>query len=240
MADLLPHDEPDGTRLPATISLAEPEDAVELPPVPVRRPLNLTRNVYHALNAVAVVLLVELLLTTPALRFGVAGAGLVAAWSMELARRVDPRINAGLMRLFARVAHPHEAVQVNSATWYTTAIFVLAVVFPVPAAAAGLMVLGFGDPMAALVGQRFGRHPLLGGRTLEGSIAFVVAGLVPAWAALALWHFDPLTALVMAAAAAVGGALGELVAGRIDDNLMIPLCGAASALGAQALLGAGT
>ena len=128
------------------------------------------------------VLLVELALTTYALRVGVATAGLLLAWSMEIARRLDPRVNAALMRLFARVAHPHEAVQVNSATWYTTAIFVLAVAFPVYAGVAGLMVLGFGDPAAAAIGQRFGRRRIAAGRTLEGSVAFVAVGTGPAFA----------------------------------------------------------
>lgn len=240
MAELFPSGDADGGRLVDPVTLADEAPGEGIPAPPIRRPAKLARNVYHALNAVAVVLLVELVLTTLALRIAVAGAGVTAAWSMEAARRADPRINALLMRLFAKVAHPHEAAHVNSATWYTTAIFLLALLFPVPAGVAGLMVLGFGDPTAAAIGQRFGRRKLIGGRTLEGSAAFVVAGLVPAWVALVVWHVEPLPALAMAVAAAVGGAVGELVAGRIDDNLMIPLCGGASAWGVQAVLGAGT
>ncbi|MEZ4238048.1 MAG: hypothetical protein R3F59_18260 [Myxococcota bacterium] len=145
-------------------------------PITLSRPPNLLRNVYHALNAVVVVFLVQYVLVTPALRIGVATAGVCAAWSMELARRLDPRVNALLMALFAKVAHPHEAVRINSATWYTTAILVLALLFPVPAGVAGLLVLGFGDPAASAIGQRIGRHRPPGGRSVEGSFAFVAFG----------------------------------------------------------------
>ncbi|MEQ1507831.1 MAG: hypothetical protein ABMB14_36720, partial [Myxococcota bacterium] len=126
-------------------ALAEASVSAPAAPAPeAPRPTNYTRNAYHVANALVVVLLVELVLTTWAARVGVAVAGFCAAWTMELTRRVSPRINALLMGLFAKVAHPHESTHVNSATWYTTAILILAVGFPIEAGLAGLVVLGLG------------------------------------------------------------------------------------------------
>src|SRR5574337_1866979 len=104
----------------------EDEHAAVLP----RRRTNYVRNAYHVLNTVVVVLAVEYLLTTWTLRVAVGIAGFAAAWSMEIGRRLLPGVNRTLMKLFAPVAHPHEAHQINSATWYTTAILVLAVAIP--------------------------------------------------------------------------------------------------------------
>jgi dolichol kinase len=196
--------------------------------LPSLRPTNYVRNVFHVANAVWVLCLVEYVLTTQARLLGVALAGAVWAWSMEIGRRWVPAVNTLLMKVFGPVAHPHEAHRVNSATWYATALVALALCFDVHLGVAGLAVLGLGDPMAALIGRRFGRTELVNGRSLEGSVAFVLFGSVAAFAALALWHPElGLRAhLVLAGVTAVFGAVAELLTRRIDDNLAIPVVGA--------------
>lgn len=211
---------------------ASGDDAVE-----PARPTNYARNVFHALMAVGVILLVEQVLVTRGAMIGVALAGCVWAWSMELGRRVSPRVNELLMQAFRPVAHPHEATSINSATWYTTSLLVLALLFDRAAGVTALAVLGFGDPAAALVGKRFGRTRLVNGRSLEGSLAFVVVGTVAALAVLVTWYaaLTPGATLAVAVAAAVFGAVAELLARRIDDNIAIPV---AAAIGASIALGA--
>ena len=110
---------------------------------------------------------------------------------------------------------------------------ILALVAPLPAAMLGVAVLGFGDPVAAIVGRRFGRTHLRAGRTLEGSPAFVVAASLASGAALTL--FAPEVALrgTVAIVAAVFGALAELFSDDVDDNLTMPL---GAALGAPLVL----
>ena len=77
---------------------------------------------------------------------------------------------------------------------------------------------------------------LLNGRTLEGSLAFVAAGFLAAFGVVRAFH--PAVAMadaaVMALAAAVAGAVAEVFARRVDDNLAVPL-----AAGAAAWLAAG-
>ena len=88
----------------------------------------------------------------------------------------------------------------------------------------GLVVLGFGDPFAAIIGRRFGRIRLPGGRSLEGSLAFVVAGTVMSLPVLWLAHHLTFgAALGVAAIGASAGALAEVLSGRLDDNFTIPL-----------------
>lgn len=218
-----------GPHLDALISALQ-EVGTPVDEIVPARPPNLIRNVYHVANAVGVVLLVEWILPDDVRwRVGVSVAGALAAWTMEITRRRWPGINDVLMGLFGPVAHPHEATSVNSATWYTTAILVLALFFPLQAGVAGLMVLGLGDPAAAIVGRRFGTHRLANGRSLEGTLAFAAAGFVGAFVALSTWHpAEPATLVTRAAAAAVAGAIAELVARRIDDNLAVPLAAAAA------------
>lgn len=193
--------------------------------VPGLRPTNYWRNAVHAGNAAVAIASVELLIPAVALPWvAVAFAGW--AWSMEIGRRHSPWVNRQLMRVFGLIAHPHEHHRVNSATWFCTALVVLATLFPMPAGAAALAILGFGDPAAALVGRRFGRTQLINGRSLEGSAAFVATGTLMAGALLQVAHPEIAHPWWAAGLAATLGAVAELVSRRVDDNLSIPVAAA--------------
>jgi hypothetical protein len=104
------------------------------------------------------------------------------------------------MRLFRPVAHSHEAHGVNSATWYATAWALLLVTTPAQAANVGVLALAFGDPVAGIVGRRLGRVKLLKGKTLEGSLAFLVATALVG-AVYLLWLGDVAIGAAVATAA---------------------------------------
>lgn len=201
--------------------------------VPHLRPFNPTRNLFHAGWATIAALILGLFPDRTLLLACITPI-LVWAWTMEGLRQRWPSLNRWLMRAFAPVAHPHEHHRVNSATWYTTALFILALLDIPTASMVALIVLGYADPAAAFLGRRFGRVPLLHGRTLEGTLGFFVVGTVASWTALAsVTATPPGHALLIGVAGSFAGAVAELLSRRIDDNLSIPLT---SALAAQAAL----
>ena len=132
--------------------------------VPSLRPTNYARNVFHVMSAV-VALATILLVQNPLVLLVVAVACAGFAWSCEVSRRLSPAVNVKLMRFFGPVAHPHETHRVNSATWYATALVMLALTQSTLLCVVGVLVLGVGDPMAALVGRRLGRTRLMHGRS---------------------------------------------------------------------------
>jgi dolichol kinase len=206
--------------------------------VPALRPTNYARNVFHvAWASTALGILWALPDQGTLLAIIVPFAAL--AWTLEITRRRSKRLNAFLMTVLGPVAHPHEAHRVNSATWYSTAVLVLAWSGVLTASVVALAVLGLGDPAAAIVGRRFGRTRLVHGRSLEGTLAFVVFGGGAALGMLRLTHpeiaWGP--ALLATLAGAVAGALAELFSRRIDDNLSIPLTSAAATAFVLGLLG---
>lgn len=196
---------------------------------PSLRPANVKRNAYHLGNGIFAALCIQFLPSwTWVIAF--AGAFFAFAWTMEVGRRHSAAWNRFAMWLFRSVAHPHEEHRVNSATWYATALFAIALLAgPVPCLLA-VLALGLGDPAAALVGRRFGRIRLPGGRSLEGSLAFAVVAFAAVLGALALWHggYSLSLRLGLAATAAVVGALVEIVSGAVDDNFSIPVAVAAA------------
>src|SRR5207253_341474 len=103
-----------------------------------------------------------------------------------------------------------------------SALILLALFASRPAMLAGVAVLGIADPIAASVGRRYGRHKIRAGRSLEGTLAFFVAGALAAAAMLALAGAVPAAQLaIYAAVAGFVGALAELGSIRLDDNFTI-------------------
>ena len=86
---------------------------------------------------------------------------------------------------------------------------------------AALMPMTWGDALAAIAGERFGRHryTLFGQtRSLEGSVTMLVASALAAW--MALWALP--SAMVVALTTAVGATLVEAISPWGIDNLTVP------------------
>jgi dolichol kinase len=205
--------------------------------VPSLRPTNYTRNVFHVINAMFCMVLLWAVVDEQGAIFITLGLA-TAAWTAEISRRRVPFINALLMRAFSPIAHPHEWWRVNSATWYSTALLILAALHDLQAAAVAIAVLGFADPAAAIIGRRFGRTTLINGRTLEGTGTFVAVGTTIAWMWLVhAYEFDPTVGLVLALGATVPAALAELLSRRVDDNLSIPVAAALGMVITRSIIG---
>ena len=197
--------------------------------VPSLRPTNYRRNVFHVFSALLCLLLVEVFLTQPQLVLA-SSAVMLWAWGCEISRRRWPAVNRALMRVMGPIAHPHEYWRVNSATWYSTAVVLLALTQEPIVQVSGVVILGVADPLAAIVGRRWGRHKLVHGRSLEGTLAFLLSGWLVCALLLNGLHALPLaTAALIALCGAIPGALAELFSKRIDDNFSIPLSAAAGA-----------
>ena len=105
------------------------------------------------------------------------------------------------------------------------------------------------DPFAAFSGYLFGKTRLVNGRTLEGTVGFVVTGLV---AAILVYLFNGkgyyeagfFPFIIMAAAGVIAAAVTELYSrtmlnGFVDDNLLIPVVSSAVMILVSVLSGRG-
>ena len=200
--------------------------------LPELKPRNYARNAFHIFNGVLSGSLYTIF-DDHTMMLWIAGIYTGVMVSTELARRLSPRLNRLLVDVvFGAIARPSEAWRMNSATWYGISILLMLLLnLPQVACVAAVLTLGFGDPAAAIVGKRFGRHKLVGNKTLEGALGFAAAStlVLLAWAALVqpavlMGQTMPvLAALRMALVAGVTGAVTELVSSRVEDNFSIPL-----------------
>ena len=87
--------------------------------------------------------------------------------------------------------------------------------------ALGVMSLGLGDPMACFVGKTFGKHKIVGNKTLEGVIGFIIG------ATIAMYIFSGISLLKLIPIA-ICGAITELYSNKYDNALIqIVVCLAA-------------
>lgn len=201
------------------------------------RPDNHLRAFFHAGAGLAAAVAYQWLFNDT-LAWIAAGIWLAFSWSLEISRRFSDRWNDTLMRAFRGIAREHERYRVNSATWFGTALAILLLTAPGFPALLGLIAVSVGDPAAAIIGRRFGKTRLRSGRSLEGTLAFIGVSTAVAlpWALLLRPELTAGAAVLATGVGVTVGALAELFADRVDDNLAIPVTSAWSAALALALL----
>ena len=202
--------------------------------LPTLKPRNYARNIYHIFSGF---MSAGLYTAFPDrnLMLTIAIAYTSCLLVMEAMRRFDPRINQFMVdKLFGAIARPIEAYRVNAGTWYGIAVCAMVWLFSPLACICGVLALGVGDPAAAILGKRFGRHKLRGHKSLEGLLAFFVASAVTIAAFLLLTPQPQLVGvtlgrvLLLSAWAALIGAVAEVYCEPIEDNFAIPLAVAAA------------
>jgi dolichol kinase len=205
---------------------AHPTPAVLPDPVPsaTRHDLQLGRRFFHLMNGVSTATVYALFLTHEQVIhvFGTIACLVyvidrVRIAYPELVVRHAPWVN----RLLVRAEE-----QVRESAMIPYAISVLLTIISVPKLAAliAIYTLAAADPLAAIVGIRWGRRRITQNRTLEGSLAFFTATFVIA-ACVFRWGTDAPALTIAGVAATVGfaAAVCEVLPLRIDDNLTIPI-----------------
>jgi len=150
---------------------------------------------------------------------------LAIMFTLEYARFSRPGVNRWLFDHFRSFTKEKERRRTSSTTLFLLACLITLVVFNKGVAIAAMLMLVFGDPVAEMVGTRWGRTPLLG-KSLQGTLAGMAACLA---AALPL----SVTSLGVTAGVILCGAIAatlfELLPLPLDDNFSIPL-GAGAAM----------
>ena len=145
-----------------------------------------------------------LILGIPALPF--VGADLLRLWR--------PAVNRWFLLLFQAAMRPGEEHRLTGATYYVLACWLTILVFERTVAIVALLILACADTAASVVGQAVGGYRIGQGKTLAGTVAFLVTACL-----VTLPFFPPTTSFVVALIAAVT----ECLPLPLDDNVTIPL-----------------
>jgi phytol kinase len=112
-------------------------------------------------------------------------------------------------------------------------------VIPLYAGGVGILVLGYGDGLAAVIGQTRGKHPIGRSKTMEGTAAMFIVSLIVIGLLSVLWlpalpNATVLLALVLLSSAVATAA--ELLSPWGVDNITVPVITAAVYYGLYAIL----
>jgi dolichol kinase len=206
------------------VNADEPADPSPGAPSATRHDYQLGRRLFHLANGLAIATAYALLFTHAQI-VRVFGAIACLVYIADRVRIAYPDVVARrapwVNRFFLRAEE-----QVREAAMTPFAIAVLLTILTVPKLAAliAIYTLAVGDPLAAIVGIRFGRRRITHNRSLEGSFAFfaatvTIAVLVFRWGSEA----TPLSIASTSASIGAVATICELLPLRIDDNLTIPI-----------------
>ncbi|MBL7978454.1 MAG: phosphatidate cytidylyltransferase [Bacteroidetes Order II. Incertae sedis bacterium] len=106
---------------------------------------------------------------------------------------------------------------INGATWVLLGAVLTFSLFPQDIALASFSILILGDAFAAIIGRLYGKTPLWNtGKSIEGSIAFVLFSCMVFPFVPSIGFFALITAILFAA-------LAEALPLPLDDNIRIPI-----------------
>jgi dolichol kinase len=154
------------------------------------------------------------------------------AFLIEGLRFMMTSFNHFLIRNFSFLMRAGEEKELSGIVYYLMGCFLSALAFPRMIALMSILFLAVGDPIAALVGVRWGKHRYHlaephRGKSLEGSAAcgfvcfiltFAVSYFISKTEGLVLK--DRLLFSILGGSAAM---IGELIPFRTDDNMALPL-----------------
>lgn len=142
---------------------------------------------------------------------------------LELLRFKVPKCNEFFCNNFKGFYRPEEAKKVSGLIGTLLGALIAIVLFrtgganPNPLVFASLLYLAFGDSIAALVGRTIGKHKLITGKSIEGSIACLLACFI-AGLFIFNWKF--------ALAGAVIATIVEAIPWKINDNFWMQIINA--------------
>ena len=143
-------------------------------------------------------------------------ASVILSLAIEVFRLHNPGFRNLFRHFFGELLRNHEEVSLLGSTYLLIAMLLTLHLFDKPVAFLALGFLILGDTVAAIVGKWIGKIRLLGGKTLEGSLAclLVCYGLTLFMPDIP-WHVGLIGALT--------ATVFELLPIPLDDNFRIPL-----------------
>ncbi|TVQ77812.1 MAG: hypothetical protein EA369_08465 [Bradymonadales bacterium] len=149
----------------------------------------------------------------------------------DLLRIRMPQLNERLMSALKLFVREGEQDRLSGMPYYWWGISLSYLLFPLPIANFAVLFLSIGDPAAALVGSQSlckGKTiPLVEGKSLQGSLAALIACAVASFLVLPIWLDSAALGMseriLLSFVCGLAASLGEILPLRTDDNLSLPL-----------------
>jgi glycerol-3-phosphate acyltransferase PlsY len=175
------------------------------------------RKLYHLLGGVGLLSLYSILGRRQALLFYTGLFILILV--IDGARLVVPAWNRFVFSRFGSFVRKNEENKLTGTAPYVLGIGLSLTAYSMPVASVAICFLAFGDVAATAIGERFGKTKI-GDKSLEGTVAFIIAAAVSGVMLSLLGVSLPVWVMVVGVLVAAGV---ELLTLPVNDNLLIPL-----------------
>jgi dolichol kinase len=145
----------------------------------------------------------------------------------DVIRQYFPKLNDIFVGMFEAVIRENEVHRLSGNSYLLSGVLLIVLIFPPKVVGLSLLFLAFADPIASCIGILYGKHKILGQKSLQGFLAaFTVCTLATAGYLFTKQMLQDKW-LVVSVLGGLIGALSELLPiGKLDDNLTLPLLSA--------------
>ncbi|MGC1455884.1 MAG: hypothetical protein WA946_11930 [Nitrospirota bacterium] len=175
------------------------------------------RKLYHLVGGVGLLSVYFIFGRNPALLFY--SAFFILILLIDGARLAVPAWNRFVFTRFPSFIRKNEEHRLTGTAPYVLGIGLSLTAYSTPIASAAICFLAFGDVAATAIGERYGRTKIKS-KSLEGTLAFIVAAAVSGFLLSLLGVHLPIWVMLLGVLAAAGV---ELLTLPVNDNLLIPL-----------------
>ncbi len=148
----------------------------------------------------------------------------IATFTIDSLRLVFNKLNDRVLRDFRLLIREDEKNSLSAMTYYLVGSWLSIFLFPKFIATLAIFFLAFADPIASIVGIKYGRKKWKWGKTYEGSIAaFITCFFLSFIFLLGLFEDSLVKTLLFSTAFGLAGTFAETFPLKIDDNLAIPV-----------------
>jgi len=143
---------------------------------------------------------------------------------LDLLRLRWKKLNRFVIFIFGPLMRKRELASLSSMAYFLIALFLITAIFPKPVVILAILCLAFGDPVANIVGIRFGKDMITKGKSLQGTLACFGVCSILTFLVLALFGIPSDYLFLISLAGGFSAAAGEVLASKIfDDNFLVPI-----------------
>lgn len=142
---------------------------------------------------------------------------------VDLARLRFEAINQVAIKLMKPFMRESEKHSISGLPFYALGVALALHLFPEKLAILAILFLIFSDPISSFVGILYGRDKILPNKSLQGCLAGFVTCYVLTMAYGIHYGVADFDLIIFALFAGALGSFSEMVSGRVDDNLTIPV-----------------
>lgn len=192
--------------------------------LPVRTDLHLARKVWH----MGMGLFAAGVFQTGISRetaVAILGSVFVVFYILEQFRLRVPELNAFTIRIAKPLMRSSEVNRVSGLPYYALGLAVAIALFPRPIGLLAILYLACGDPIASLIGIRYGDRSIrfANGKSLIGTAAGMLVCAAVTFVFLLQFPISLPTLLALTTIGGIAGGGAELLPVEMDDNFTIPV-----------------